>query len=189
MNEATPARTPEAIERLVASHARFLAFLERRVRSREVAEEILQEAFVRALGQADSLRDGESAIAWFYRVLRNALVDHHRRREAKQRALDAIAREPVEPEPALDRELMDTVCGCVSELLHTLKPEYAGALRAVELDEASVAQYAAREGLTSNNAGVRLHRARKALARALQDCCGTCATHGCLECSCAAPSR
>ena len=97
---ATPGLTPEALALLVQSHARFLAFVERRVGRRDVAEELLQEAFARALARGDSLRDGESAVAWFYRLLRNALVDHFRRRAVERRALDAAAHEPSEPPPA-----------------------------------------------------------------------------------------
>jgi RNA polymerase sigma-70 factor (ECF subfamily) len=177
-------KTPAVIGHLVAGHARFLAFLERRVRSREEAEEILQEAFIRALAQGESLRDGESATAWFYRVLRNALIDHHRRSDARRRALDAAAHEPQEPVAAVDEELMRTVCACIGDLLGALKPEYAQAIQSVDLDEHSVAEYAAQAGVSGNNAGVRLHRARKALLQSLQACCGTCATHGCLDCSC-----
>ena len=60
---------------LVASHREFLAFLEPRLPSRALAEEILQSAFVRAMEKGGALRDEESAVAWFYRVLRNALID------------------------------------------------------------------------------------------------------------------
>jgi RNA polymerase sigma-70 factor (ECF subfamily) len=31
---------------------------------------------------------------------------------------------------------------------------------------------------------VRLHRARAALKTRLEQSCGTCATHGCLDCTC-----
>ena len=79
---------------------------------------------------------------------------------------------------------MQAVCGCVRTLLPTLKSEYAEVVRAVDLEERSVAEYAARAGITSNNAGVRLHRAREALFRQVVLSCGTCATHGCLDCRC-----
>ena len=176
--------TPEVLAQLVQSHARFLAFLERRVGTREAAEEILQEAFARALARGDSLRNGESATAWFYRLLRNALVDHHRRRAAERRALDRAAVEPSEP---VDEPLMQTVCTCMHELLDTLKPEYAAAVRQVDLQEQSLTAYAEAAGITANNASVRLHRAREALFRRLVVSCGTCAAHGCLDCSCQRP--
>jgi RNA polymerase sigma factor (sigma-70 family) len=179
----------EHIEQLVASHARFLAFLRSRVGSQAVAEDILQEAFARALARGDSLRNDESAVAWFYRLLRNAIVDHYRRKGAADRALDAVAAEAGIQGEAIDEELHNTVCQCVNELLPTLKPEYADALRTVDLEQASVGQYAASAGITPNNAGVRLHRAREALMRSLVKSCGTCATHGCLDCTCRASAR
>lgn len=178
--ETTRETTPEVVRALVENHARFLAFLERRLDSRATAEEILQEAFVRGIDRGGSLRDGESAIAWFYRLLRNALVDHYRRTDAERRALEALAEEPAND----DQELLRVVCGCVAGLIETLKPAYAHALKRVELDGASLASYAAEEGITPNNAGVRVHRAREALRTQLERSCGTCSTHGCLDCTC-----
>jgi RNA polymerase sigma-70 factor (ECF subfamily) len=180
--------TPDMIARLVSSHARFLAFLERRVASREVAEDILQEAFVRALARGDVLRSEESVQAWFYRLLRNALIDHYRRAGAQARALAAVASEP-EHEAAQPDALLATVCECVSELVETLKPEYAEALRRVDLAQDDVATYAQSTGITNNNASVRLHRAREALHKQLILSCGTCATHGCLDCHCERADR
>jgi RNA polymerase sigma factor (sigma-70 family) len=179
----TQPMTPETIARLVSSHGRFLAFLERRVASREAAEDILQEAFVRALARGDALRSEESGQAWFYRLLRNALVDHYRRAGAQARALTAVASEPEREAPAADA-LLSTVCECVSELIETLKPEYAEALRTVDLAQNDLATYARATGITNNNASVRLHRAREALHKQLILSCGTCATHGCLDCHC-----
>jgi hypothetical protein len=54
----------------------------------------------------------------------------------------------------------------------------------VDVDGLSVKAYAERAGLSASNAGVRLFRARAALRRRLADSCGTCAEHGCLDCSC-----
>jgi RNA polymerase sigma factor (sigma-70 family) len=174
---------PEVLHLLLDNHARFLAFLERRVGSRDEAEDILQEAFVRSLERAPLLGDADSAIAWFYRVLRNALTDHYRRQESRGRAIDRLVAEGQgETEP--DSELEAVVCACVVSLVDTLKPEYAEALRRVDLGEASVKGYAEDAGITPSNAGVRLHRAREALRKQLIRCCGSCLEHGCFDCSC-----
>jgi RNA polymerase sigma factor (sigma-70 family) len=170
------------VRALVDSHRHFLVFLERRVGNRAVAEELLQAAFVRTLEKGDALRDGERAVAWFYRLLRNALADHYRRQAVEARVLERESREATEVGP--DPELKETVCACVGELLPTLKPEYSELLRQVELEERSVPEAAAAVGITPNNAGVRLHRARQALKQQLERSCGSCATHGCLDCSC-----
>src|SRR5918994_4280928 len=78
--------TPEIAQVLVDNHRRFLAFLQRRVPSREIAEDILQDAFVRGITKAPPMQDSESIVAWFYRVLRNAIIDHHRHAGAEERA-------------------------------------------------------------------------------------------------------
>jgi RNA polymerase sigma-70 factor (ECF subfamily) len=172
---------------LVDNHQRFLAFLEHRVGSRETAEDILQDGFVRALERADTLRARESALAWFYRLLRNALVDHYRRRGVEDRALVAVAAESQATDS--DDELRDTICTCIRELIATLKPEYGTALRRVELDGERVEAFARELGITATNASVRLHRAREALRRRLLESCGTCVTHGCRDCECGEPGR
>lgn len=175
---------PEILATLTAEHRRFLAFLERRVKSRAEAEEILQAAFVKGIERGGALREGESAVAWFYRLLRNALTDHYRRRGTEVRALERVGREQAVLGESYDVELAQTVCGCLGGLITTLKPEYAALLQAVDLEERPVAEVAEGLGITANNAGVRLHRARQALKRRLEATCGTCATHGCLDCQC-----
>jgi RNA polymerase sigma-70 factor (ECF subfamily) len=87
-----------------------------------------------------------------------------------------------------ETELRGEVCRCILDLLPTLEPGYADLLRRVDLGGEPVVAAAQALGITANNAGVRLHRARKALLREVQRSCRTCATHGCLDCSCGAPS-
>jgi RNA polymerase sigma factor (sigma-70 family) len=188
--DAAPAGlSAAAVAILMANHARFLAFLERRVGSREEAEEILQDAFVRGLsrGAAGRLRADESAVAWFYRLLRNAIVDRARRASVEQRSL-ARAASLADPalDPERDRELLAVVCACIGSLVATLAPAHQRALRDVELGDMSLRDFAAREGLTPGHAAVRLHRARQALRRRTEQSCGTCATHGCYQCECRA---
>src|SRR5688500_13586146 len=85
--------SPAVARVLVENHREFLRFLEKRVGRRGVAEDILQDAFAKGLDRLDSLRAEESAVAWFYRILRNAIIDHRRREGAKTRTLDSFAAE------------------------------------------------------------------------------------------------
>jgi RNA polymerase sigma factor (sigma-70 family) len=139
---------------LLDNHSRFLAFLERRVRSRDEAEDILQEAFVRSLERAPPMEDSTSAITWFYRVLRNALTDYYRRRDSRGRAIDRLAAE-TESATEPDKELEAVVCACVMSLLETLKPEYETALRRVELEGARPGSRRAMRGYGCTGRGRR----------------------------------
>ncbi|OJH40118.1 RNA polymerase sigma factor [Cystobacter ferrugineus] len=172
----------EALRTLLDHRDRFASFLASRVDSQVVVEELLQAAYVKALEKSAALRDEERAVAWFYRLLRNALTDHYRHRSAEARALEREAREPlsVQAEPGAGSK----VCACLHGVLPSLKPEYAHMVRQVDLEEQSVSEVAREAGVTPNNAMVRLHRARQALKARLQHTCGACASSGCLDCSC-----
>jgi RNA polymerase sigma factor (sigma-70 family) len=177
--------TPEVAAIFVANHRDFLAFLERRVGSKAIAEDILQEAFVRGMGRVRA-DDEQSVIAWFYRTLRNAAIDYHRRSKAANKALDAFAAETDDKLEA-DADLHTAVCQCIGRLADTLKPDYANALKRIEVDGLSVKDYATEAGISPSNAGVRIFRAREALRGQISRSCGTCAEHGCLDCSCGSP--
>jgi RNA polymerase sigma factor (sigma-70 family) len=188
-DEAPPSpMAPGVAAALVENHRQFLGFLERRLGDRALAEDILQDAFVKSIERGSDLRDGSSAVAWFYRLLRNAIVDHYRRTGTRTKALEALGRElegASEPPP----ELHDAICACVTRLAPTLKPEYADALQRVEVDGVPIATFAAERGITANNATVRLFRARESLRKQVKASCGTCAEHGCVECSCSQAVR
>ncbi len=171
--------TAAMVDTLVASHREFLAFVERRVHDRALAEEIVQDALVKSLDHVGEIR--ESAVGWFYRVLRNAITDHARRRATSARGIEALAAEAPATE---DPELRDVVCRCVTQLAGTLKPEYADALQRIDIDGVAVKDYADAAGISANNAGVRVFRAREALRKQVARACGTCATHGCVDCTC-----
>src|SRR5690606_28899938 len=176
----------EVVDTLVAAHRDFLAYVQRRVGDRALAEEIVQDALVRNLDKLHTIE--ESAIGWFYRVLRNAIVDHHRRAAAAGRRVEQLARELTD-EATPDAELQAVACKCVGELATTLKPEYANALQRIEVDGVSVKDYAEEAGITASNAGVRIFRAREALKKQVSRACGACADHGCLDCHCGKPAH
>ncbi len=176
---------PAVLDTLLENRRAFLAYLTRRVGDRALAEDLLQEAFAKALARPEQVPDGEALVPWFYRTLRNAAVDRFRRQGAADRALEAFARE-LETAESVPEETRHEVCQCISRLATTLKPEYADALQAIEVEGQPVKSYAERQGLTAGNAAVRVFRAREALKRRVVESCGACAEHGCLHCTCQA---
>lgn len=168
-----------AMDVLLAHRAEFVAFVAARVEDRGAAEDLVQEALVRAMDGVKTLRAGDALLGWFYRVLRNAITDHHRRRGASARAMERLAEEPenADVEPA-------SVCRCVTHLAQELKPEYEVALRRVEVDGTPVKELAEELGITAGNAAVRVHRAREALRKKVATYCKACAEAGCTDCTC-----
>jgi RNA polymerase sigma factor (sigma-70 family) len=175
-----------AIEMLVQHRDEFVGFLVKRVGERQLAEDLFQDAFARSLDRIEQVRAEESVVAWFYRTLRNTIVDHHRKVGSSGRALERLATE-VDETAAPSPDLHQAVCRCVARLADGLKTEYADALREIDVNGVSVAEYAAARGITANNAAVRVFRARKALLGQVETTCGHCAKDGGCgdDCTCA----
>jgi len=189
VTEVATGNLPErVVRRVFRRKERFLAFLEERLGSRADAEDLLQMAMLRLVEKGKSLRAEDRILRWFYRVLRNLLVDGYRRRAARARMMARVERLEAEGR-AEDEALYDEVCACVRDVLGTLRREYAGILRRAEIDEQPLADIARELRITRNNASVRLHRARRALLEGLRATCGACFDHGCLDCYCRKPAR
>ena len=173
----------EAITGLIDQRRQFLRFVEGRVNSPATAEDIIQAAYIRAMEKASTLQQHESAVAWFYRILRNAVIDHYRHRAAEDRALEQWAKDLItELQP--DAATQNIVCQCIDNVLSTLKPAYSEIIREVDLAENSIESFARKSGITPGNASVRAHRARQALKKQLILTCRTCAKHACIDCTC-----
>jgi RNA polymerase sigma-70 factor (ECF subfamily) len=160
-------------QRLTCARGRHLRYLIARLRSREDAEDVLQDFTLKALQGAAGVRE-DRIDAWLNVSLRNALFDRYRRDGARRRLAEAAAAEP----PACDEpdEVDDVAIRCLSESIAELKPSYATILRRVDLEEAPLKAAAEQFGLTANNVAVRLHRAREALRQAMHVRCSACPT-------------
>jgi len=162
----------------------FRSFMTSRVGSD--ADDILQNSLIKALTHADNLTEPGHATAWFYRVLRNAVVDHYRSRGSARQRDDALGTllhtlgEDMEAAPDWEAQL----CGCLGSVMDSLPARSAELLRRVDLNGESVQDVAAAMQLTTNNVSVILHRARAQLRDKLVIFCGACADGACLDCDC-----
>lgn len=165
----------------------FKAFLTARVGSEADAEDILQNGLLKALQQAHELQDDTKLTAWFYRLLRNAIIDFYRARDANRRRDDVLGKtvealgEDVAPAPP---SWSAQLCACLRGVVATLKPQPAELIHRVDFEGKSVQSAAKAMGITANNASVMLHRARRDLREKLQAFCGACADGSCLDCEC-----
>ena len=178
--------TDAAVRRaLVESRQDLLAFLRRRLDSREEAEVVLQRFSLRALERASDLRDVRTLRGWLGRILASTIVDHQRRAIRRRRREVAMEQTDVESLAVeSDVELDRAVCNCLYKLLPTLNPDYAEVIWRADILGEPRDRIAASLGTTLNNVTVRLHRGRQALKKRLEEMCLTCPVHGFLDCRC-----
>jgi RNA polymerase sigma factor (sigma-70 family) len=166
----------QLVDALLAAHRReLLAFAERRLGARAPAEDIVQQAALRALQFADRLRDPQSGRAWLFKITRRLLADHVRHRPDLQ-----LSVEPEAPTDAAEA----FGCACVLANVQQLKAEHALVLRRAIFEGASMSALGAELGLSANAVTVRVSRARAALRDQLRNHCGTDSLRACLDCVC-----
>jgi len=83
---------------LIEAHGVALLAHARRLAGPEQAEDVLQDALLRALRAYPRLRHADHLRAWLYRITTNAAMDAHRARRREVPAADPAASITVDPE-------------------------------------------------------------------------------------------
>ncbi len=146
-----------------AEEGALLAFATGLVGRRPVAEELVQEAFLR-LNQVWA--QIENPRAWLYRSVRNLALNHVRdhRRETPLEGKEH-ADEQSQPDEALDR--MEAV-GMIRMLLTGMPAEDQELIRMKYHEDLKYNEISERTGLGIGNVGYKLHHILKGLADALR---------------------
>ena len=151
-------------------NARLFSFLARLARNRDVAEDLLEETWLRLVSKTATLRDDTRLGPWLFTVARNLYVSYCRSRllEASH-AGDLIGLWPFGPPPTSPFE--DTAASeterRIEAALASLPATCREALLLVGVEGLEPADAAAVCGVTPEAFRQRLHRARALLAREL----------------------
>jgi RNA polymerase sigma-70 factor (ECF subfamily) len=159
----------ETIEELFSAlESPLLAYSLRLTREREVAEDIVQEAFMRLHAQFEDVREPRK---WLYRTVHN-LALNHQRDNAKIVALTQVevegtsgAAEASDPQPLPDEQIVRLErIGLVRLSIEILDERSRELIRLKFNEGLSYKDIAERTGLSTGNVGYILHHAIKAIA-------------------------
>jgi RNA polymerase sigma-70 factor, ECF subfamily len=148
-----------------AYRTQLLAFVRRRVDSPQVAEDILQDVFLKLLAKGDTVKNKGSLRGWLYQVTRNAIIDHWRHTRHHETVSDELPAE--EGGSPAARELAQ----CLQPLIEALPPTYREALQQSEIQEIPLKQVAKAQGISLPGVKSRIQRGRRKLKAMLLDCC------------------
>jgi RNA polymerase sigma-70 factor, ECF subfamily len=137
----------------------------------EECQDLAQEILLQAWRSLPKFEGKATAATWFYRVALHTAMNWHRkdqpRRSRQQPFLEvhAVTSEGFESgEQAEQREILDQLY----EAIHQL-PKTDAALVLLYLDELSYQEMAEVLGISENNVGVKLNRAKKALTALMKE--------------------
>ncbi|MGE5252093.1 MAG: RNA polymerase sigma factor SigZ [Bacteroidota bacterium] len=147
-------------------HAKLRSFTLGQVSDPDVAEDILQDVYLRIHSHIQDLRDTDRLESWVFQVTRNAIADHFRRLHPHTELPDSLPA-PVVEEPDTASEL----AASISDMVRCLPPKYRQALQLTDLEGLSQAELAQRLSISVSGAKSRVQRAREKLKEAFLDCC------------------
>ncbi|THJ11685.1 MAG: sigma-70 family RNA polymerase sigma factor [Nitrospira sp. CG24C] len=177
----------DPIQQIQNARAAILSFLRKRVGDDGVVQDLFQQSVLRAIERQSSLRRREDAVAWFYSILRHALVDYLRKRAVEERGRKAYSQALIHSGhgkvPPFE-EVASNLCCCAYAILPSLRPSHAELIRRIDLGGESSKTVAQDLGITRNNVRVQLHRARQVLRARLVRFCGRCCKRDCRDCTC-----
>lgn len=145
--------------------AELFHFLLARLNSRDDAEDLLQEVFIRLLRHGDDFCSVTQPRAWLYRVARNGLIDRQRTQKTFSPLSEALPNEEHERAP------VDELDACVWRNLAQLSPEDHLIIEQCDLHGMPQKDFAAQNGLSLAATKARLRRAREKLKAAILHNC------------------
>lgn len=153
------------------------------VRDSDEADDLTQEAYLRAHAGFHTLKNEAKAIPWLYRIATNISYDRFRQASYKQSqessgtlgvdVSDSSAAESVpDTEPRLDLSMeQDEMSACVQQYLSQLSDQYRAVILLHDTQGLTNPEIAEMLDLSLATVKIRLHRARKRLREALDRAC------------------
>jgi RNA polymerase sigma-70 factor (ECF subfamily) len=158
----------------------IFALLFRMVRDRELAEDLSQETFIKALNAIESYRPEFKFSSWIFKIANNAAIDHLRRRELDTLSLDGSphAETPeamqatalqigARQESPLDAVEAKELGGAIEVAIGRLRPEYRACILLRHVEGRAYEEIAEMLDLPLGTVKTYIHRARNELRQAL----------------------
>ncbi|HPH46399.1 MAG TPA: RNA polymerase sigma factor SigZ [Chryseolinea sp.] len=138
------------------------SFVYYKVKDKALAEDIVQDVFLKIHSRLDQLKDDEKIISWIYQITRNTITDHFRAQAKSFQPYD------------LDWEsnptgLNDCVSSCLNEMLLTLPEKYREAIELTEFKNLTQLDLADKLNISYSGAKSRVQRARQMLKEKMEE--------------------
>jgi RNA polymerase sigma-70 factor (ECF subfamily) len=152
----------------------------RMVRDRELAEDLTQETFVKALNAVESYRPEFKFSSWIFKIANNAAIDHLRRRELQTLSLEgapnAVTPEAIEATALQLRDRLESpleeleareLGGQIESAIARLRPEYRSCVLLRHVEGRAYEEIAEILDLPLGTVKTYIHRARNELRASL----------------------
>ena len=139
-------------------HHKLFGFIRKRVDDKFIAEDILQDVFMKILNKIDTLREDSKIQNWLYQLTRNAIIDYYRSHKIKENVTDSIMEEDENDESAAEE-----MKSCIMPVINGLDEKYREAVLLTDMEGLSQKELATKLNLSYTGAKSRVQRGRAAM--------------------------
>jgi RNA polymerase sigma-70 factor, ECF subfamily len=151
-------------------HSDLLGYVKSKVRSREDAEDILQNVFIKISSNIGKLTEEVKLKNWIFTITRNAIIDYYRANASKKKVavpgeLDQSILQADDPDPTkgLDQ--------CMSSMISLLPEEYRDIIIDSEIKGIRQKDLADKYEMAYPSMRSRVQRGRERLKQLFYNCC------------------
>ena len=148
-------------------HSRLYSFILSRVNNASIAEDILQDVFLKIQSKISALKENSKLRSWIYQITRNSIIDYYR----SHKTMGELPASLSAPEKNLTDEARKEIGGCLLPMIKRLPEKYSEALMLSEIEGLTQKEVAARQELTLSGAKSRVQRGRALMREMLTECC------------------
>ncbi len=147
------------------------------VRNREEAEDLVQEAFMKAFNALSTFNENFAFSTWLYKIAVNNCIDYLRKKRLQTYSYDRpmsvkdgeIKRDYADPDESPDKELLSNEkTRLINEAIDALPPNYHTVIVLRHREELSYEEIADRLNLPLGTVKARIFRAREMLKKSLK---------------------
>ena len=160
-----PAAVEEASNQF---YDQLLGFVKKRTQNSQDAEEIVQDVFVKLLGQSLDI-ETKSLRSWMFSTTKNSMIDLFRKRKREVQNHTPLGYHE-ELEQLTDEDDLE-LSSCLVSMLPQLEEADAALIREIDIKGVSQKAYAEEHGMNYSKLKSRVQRARRKLKSKLFNCC------------------
>lgn len=149
-------------------HIELKYFILKKVKDESIANDILQEVFLKVIDNADKITQAKSVQQYIYGITRNATIDHFRKSAKKNGIENEYALISEEETQSLNATIANC---CIKPFIKQLPDKYQVALTKTEFENISQKELAEQLDISYSGAKSRVQRGKEKLKELILTCC------------------
>ena len=148
-------------------HAKLFGFIRVRVGDSTVADDILQEVFLKIYAKIDTLKESSKIQSWIYQITRNAIIDHYRTHKKLQGLPESLSM----PEKDSTDQARQEMSRCLRPMINSLPDHIRETVILSEIEGLKQKEVAVKQELSVPGVKKRIQRGRSMMKEIMLKCC------------------